>query len=609
MSVNAFHGKVAKVDLSTGQIEYDKVSDEDARLYVGARGLGVKYVYENGPDVEPFSAENILAFVAGPLTGTDMKMSGRWACVTKSPLTGTVVDSHMGGWSGSRLRWSGFDALIVRGQSSEPVYLYIADGTVEIRDAADLWGKSTPETIQILTDRHSDGESKPDLSVVAIGQAGENQSRLAAWIDENTRSFGRGGTGAVGGFKRLKAIVIRGSRDNRVRPNDPDAWKPANKAALDAILDEDNTTSPKKGGLSVYGTNVLMNVINTIGALPTKNSQLCDFDSAEALSGENVKDNYVVKNPTCHACPVACKKEVEIKDGPYTGLHMESVEYESAWSLGGNCDNGDVTAMIKLIDQANEYGFDTIELGQCLACYMEVTERGLAAEGEGLAWGDAAAMVSIVEKMATREGVGDILAEGTARIARHFGVPEVAMTAKDQAIPAYDPRGLKGMGIAYATSNRGACHLRAYTPASEVLGIGGESDPLEWKGKGKLTRLLQDVMAFSDSMDICKFSAFAQSAENYAAQYSAFTGQPFTADDVVLAGQRIYNLERHYNNQAGFREGSDTLPDRFLKEPSTATGSEGHVCELQEMLAEYYADRGWNDGVVPDEKLAELGIK
>jgi len=609
MSANAFQGIVAKVDLSTGQIQYDKVSDEDARLYIGARGLGVKYVYDNGPDVEPFSAENILAFVVGPLTGTDMKMSGRWACITKSPLTGTVVDSHMGGWSGSRLRWSGLDALIVRGQSDTPVYLYIADGTVEIRDAADLWGKTTPETIRILTDRHSDGQSKPDLSVVTIGQAGENLSRLAAWIDENTRSFGRGGTGAVGGFKRLKAIVIRGSRDDRVRPNDPDAWKPANKAALDAILDENNTTSPKKGGLSVYGTNVLMNVINTIGALPTRNSQLCDFEHAEALSGETVKDNYVVKNPTCHACPVACKKEVEIKDGPYAGLHMESVEYESAWSLGGNCDNGDVTAMIKMIDQANEYGFDTIELGQCLACYMEVTERGLAPEGEGPEWGDVAAMVAMVEKMARREGVGDILAEGTARIARHFGVPEVAMTAKDQAIPAYDPRGLKGMGVAYATSNRGACHLRAYTPASEVLGIGGESDPLEWKGKGKLTKLLQDVMAFSDSLDICKFSAFAEAAENYAAQYSAFTGQPFSADNVVSTGERIYNLERHYNNQAGFREGSDTLPARFLEEPSTAAGSQGQVCELQEMLAEYYAERGWNEGVVPEDKLNELGIK
>ena len=264
MSANVFHGKVAKVDLSTGQVEYDKVCDEDARLYIGARGLGVKYVYDNGPDVEPFSAENILAFVAGPLTGTDMKMSGRWACVTKSPLTGTVVDSHMGGWSGARFRWAGLDALIVRGQSSTPVYLDIADGTVEIRDATALWGKTTSETIRILTERHGGSEGgKPDLSVVTIGQAGETLSRMAAWVDENTRSFGRGGTGAVGGFKRLKALVIRGSYKDRVRPNDPDAWKPANKAALDGIRDENNTTSPKKGGLSVYGTNVLMNVINT----------------------------------------------------------------------------------------------------------------------------------------------------------------------------------------------------------------------------------------------------------------------------------------------------------------------------------------------------------
>jgi aldehyde:ferredoxin oxidoreductase len=608
MSFNVFQGKVAKVDLSTGQIEYDKVRDEDARLYIGARGLGVKYVYENGPDVEPFSAENILAFVAGPLTGTDMKMSGRWACVTKSPLTGTVADSHMGGWSGARFRWSGFDALIVRGQSSQPVYLYISDGTVEIRDAADLWGKTTSETIRILTERYGSTEGKPDLSVVTIGQAGETLSRLAAWIDENTRSFGRSGTGAVGGFKRLKAIVIRGSYKDRARPTDPEAWKPANKAALTAIMDEDNTTSPKKGGLSVYGTNVLMNVINAIGALPTKNSQACEFEHADAIGGETIKDNYVVKNPTCHACPVACKKEVEIKDGPFAGLHMESVEYESAWSLGGNCDNADAPAMIKMIDQANEFGFDAIELGQCLACYMELTERGLVPEGEGLQWGDAAAMVSFVEKMARREGVGDILAEGTARIARHFGAPEVAMTAKDQAIPAYDPRGLKGMGVAYATSNRGACHLRAYTPASEVLGIGGKTDPLDWEGKGKLTKLLQDIMAFSDSLDICKFSAFAETADNYAQQYAAFTGQPFTADDVIRAGERIYNLERHYNNLAGFREGSDTLPDRFLEVPSAAAGSEGHVCELPQMLEEYYIERGWQQGVVPEEKLQELGI-
>ncbi len=404
MNTNVFHGKLARVDLSTGRVEYGRVSDEDARLYVGARGLGAKYVYDNGPDVEPFSPENILAFVVGPLTGTYMKMSGRWACCTKSPLTGTVVDSHMGGWSGSRFRWSGFDALIVRGQSDVPVYLYLADGQVEIREATDLWGSSTSQTIRTLLERHGEGAKKPDLSVIAIGQAGEQLSRLAAWMDENTRSFGRGGTGAIGGFKRLKAIVIRGNDKNRIGPNDRAAWESANKAALNAIRDENNTTSPRKGGLSVYGTNVLMNVINQLGALPTRNSQRCESEHAEAMGGENIKDNYVVKDPTCHACPVACKKEVEIKEGPYAPLRMESVEYESAWSLGANCDNGDPESMIKMIDQANEYGFDAIELGQCLACTMELTERGLIPAEEGLAWGDARAMVAMVDRMARREG-------------------------------------------------------------------------------------------------------------------------------------------------------------------------------------------------------------
>jgi aldehyde:ferredoxin oxidoreductase len=305
---------------------------------------------------------------------------------------------------------------------------------------------------------------------------------------------------------------------------------------------------------------------------------------------------------------VACKKEVEIKDGPYAGTHMESVEFESVWSLGANCDHGDVEAAIKMIDQANEYGLDTIELGQTMACYMELTERGLVPEGEGLNWGDAAAMVSLVDKIAAREGVGDVLAEGTARTAQHFGAPECAMTVKGQAIPAYDPRGLKGMGLGYATSNRGACHLRGYTVASEVLGIGGKSEPLAWEGKGKLTKLLQDLLAFSDSLDLCKFSSFAESPEVYAAQYAAFTGQAFTAEDVLKAGERVYNLERYYNNLAGFREGSDYLPERFLKEPSTAKSSEGSICELDQMLEEYYAERGWKQGVVPEGKLQELGI-
>jgi len=305
---------------------------------------------------------------------------------------------------------------------------------------------------------------------------------------------------------------------------------------------------------------------------------------------------------------VACKKEVEIKEGPFKGLRMESVEYESAWAFGANCDNADVAGVAKLIDLANDFGMDTIETGNVLSAYMEATERGYLNGDGGLAWGDVMGMVETVRKIASREGMGDKLALGAAGFAEAIGHPELAMSVKGQAIPAYDPRGLKGMGIAYATSNRGACHLRAYTPASELGLIPLKTDPLEWKGKGELTKLLQDLHAFSDSMNLCKFSAFAEGAEEYAAQFSAVTGIPFTAEDVLKTGERIYNLERYYNNLAGFREGSDYLPERFLKEPSTMPGSEGHVCELEQMLEEYYQVRGWENGVVPESKLKELGI-
>ncbi|HFE67567.1 MAG TPA: aldehyde ferredoxin oxidoreductase, partial [Chloroflexi bacterium] len=303
--------------------------------------------------------------------------------------------------------------------------------------------------------------------------------------------------------------------------------------------------------------------------------------------------------------------EVEITHGPFKGLRMESVEYESAWALGANCGHDDIGAVAKMIDQCNDFGMDTIELGNTLSTYMEACERGYTNGDGGLQWGDWQKMVNLVEKLARREGVGDVLAEGAAGVAKHFGHPEIGMTVKGQAIPAYDPRGLKGMGIAYATSNRGACHLRAYTPAAELNIMPFQSlsaDPLAWKGKGELTKIFQDVHAFSDSMDLCKFSAFAMGMDEYAAQYSAMTGIEMTADEALKTGERIYNLERYYNNLAGFGEGSDYLPKRFTDEPSQSPGSEGHVCELDKMLEEYYSARGWENGVVPESKLKELEV-
>ncbi len=605
LAPSEFGRRIAHVDLSSGQVEIRPAPEEWVRKYVGGRGLGVRYVMEAGPDVDPLGPDNRLCFFNGPLSGTEVNMSGRWAAVTRSPLTGTVTDSHQGGWTAARLRWAGFDGLVFEGAADRPVYAYVEDGEISLRDASPVWGRGVHETVDFFRERY--GEK--DLSVCAIGQAGEHQVLFAAWLNEDDRAFGRGGTGAVGGSKRLKAIVIKAGLRHSAVP-DAEAWKRARKVSLDTIRDEKNITSPKKGGLSVYGTNVLMNITSSIGALGTRNSQLTSFgDRAEAISGEHVHDELLVGNPTCHACPVACKKEVEVKDGPWKGLKMESVEYEPAWSLGANCDNDDARSIAKLIDQCNDFGMDPIELGNVYSAYMEATERGWTAPGDpGLAWGDTQAMVALTAKVARREGIGDALAGGAARAAEHFGHPEIGMAVKGQALPAYEPRGMKGMGLGYATSNRGACHLRGYVAAAELAVIPTTADPLEWRGKGELLKLFQDLAAFSDSMDLCKFSAFAQGAEEYALQYSAATGRAFDADDVLRTGERIYNLERRYNNLAGFVEGSDTLPDRFTREPSPSPGSKGHVCELEPMLEEYYTARGWQGGVVPAEKLAELEI-
>ena len=598
MDLGGYVDHVARIDLTTGDIKYEGLNEEDVRKYIGGRGLGVKYVFDNGPQVDPLSPDNIICFLVGPLTGTDVSMSGRMAVVTKSPLTGTVTDSHHGGWSGARLKWAGFDGLIFKGKAEQPVYAYVEAGEVELKDAGDLWGKGAHGTIKILQERHG-----KNVSVVTIGQAGENLVRFAAWMNENDRASGRGGVGAMGGSKNLKAIVIKAA-EKLPKPKDREAFKQAHKDALKAI-NESATLAPRKGGLSVYGTNSLMMAANTIGALPTKNAQFTSFANAFNISGHHIQQTILVDNPTCHACPVACKKEVETEPGKFH-VRMESVEYESAWSFGAQCDNDNRDSIPFLIDLCNDYGIDTIDMGNVLAMTMEASEKELIRERVG--WGDVDKMVELVHKTAKREGIGNTLANGIEPAAKAFGDPSIAMSVKGQTIAAYDPRGLKGMGLGFATSNRGACHLRGYTPASEIVGVPEKTDPLAWEGKGKLLKLFQDFQALSDSLGVCKFSTFAENPDHYAAQYTAMVGVPMDADGLLTIGERIYNLERHYNNLAGFGEGSDTLPARFLNEPSQSPPSQGHVCELDQMLEEYYEARGWVNGVVPEEKLKALQI-
>src|SRR6056297_257519 len=622
--LGGFHDHVARVDLGDEQVNYESVPDEDAKKYIGARGLGVKYVFDNGVDVDPLGPDNLLAFMNGPLTGTQTTMSGRIAVVTKSPIEGQVTDSHHGGWSGARLKWSGFDGLLFEGQAEHPVYAVVEDGEVELRDASHMWGWGVHDTISEIEDE-VEGSYGKNLSAMAIGPAGENEVKYACVINEDDRASGRGGTGCVMGNKKLKAVVVKSST-RMPKPKDQETFQEGHRQAMQ-VIQESDVTAPNEGGLSMYGTNVLMNITEEMEGLPVKNARYTSTHSeatddpadpnvdAEKVSGESVRENILVDEPTCHSCPVACKKEVEVDvhhKGEDMNIRMESYEYESAWALGPNSMNDDRDKIAAMIDRCNDMGVDTIDMGNTMAMAMEATEEGRL--DEGLDWGDSETMLDMIERVAHRDDeLADLLAKGAGRAAAELGDPEMSLDVKGQTMAAYDPRSMKGMAIGYATSNRGACHLRGYTPAAEILGIPEKVDPHEPDGKGELCATFQDLHAISDSFDICKFNAFAEGIEEYVLQYNGMTGRDVSEEELIQAGQRIYTLERYYNNLVGFDGEDDTLPNRFIEGHEEAIpaqgGSEGELAELAEMKEEYYEVRGWVDGVVPDEKLEELGIE
>ncbi len=381
--------------------------------------------------------------------------------------------------------------------------------------------------------------------------------RFANWINNDERAAGRGGTGAVAGSKKLKAIVVVGHHDKTPQPKDPELWKEADRLASATINDPKNVTAPKKGGLSLYGTNVLMNITNVMGALPTYNAQHTCIEGAEKISGEYIREHRLIKTtPATPALWPARRWWRSTSTARPSALSPTSTSPPGPW--GPTRATRTPTGRLRHLPlQRLRHGHH--RAGNAIAVLMEATEKGYYQGPDGIRFGDKEGEVRVLEAIAHRKGVGDMLAEGPARFAKAIGHPEIALEVKGQSIPAYDPRGLKGMGIAYATSNRGACHLRAYTPASEILGVPYKTDPLAWEGKGKLTKLFQDLSAFTDSLDLCKFSQFAEGPEEYAKQLAAYWGRPVTPEEILRIGERIYNLERYYNNLAGWAEGSDYL--------------------------------------------------
>ncbi|HDD66703.1 MAG TPA: hypothetical protein ENG52_03670 [Nitrososphaeria archaeon] len=407
------------------------------------------------------------------------------------------------------------------------------------------------------------------------------------------------------GSKKVKGVVMLPDLKKKPEPADPEKFENAISEAMKKIQESD-ITSPGKGGLSVYGTSVLVNVINELGAFPTRNAKQTLFEEAYYISGENLRGTILRKQLTCFKCPVACKRESVVKDGKFKH-ESEGPEYETVWALGAMIGLGHIEAVSYLNYLANSYGLDTIELGNTLAVACEASERGLIRDS--IKWGDADALIELVRKIAYREEeLGDMLAEGGANAAEKLGAPEMSMSVKKLSIPAYDPRGLKGMGLTYATSNRGACHLRAYAVSSEVFGIPYKSDPLAYEGKVDIVIMLERLFAVIDSLTVCKFSSFALTKEDYVALYSGMTGIEVSPEDLDKIGERIWTQERYFNQLHGFSRKDDSLPNRFFEEAS----SKGEVYDrgmFEKMLDEYYEKHGYNwDGTVPEETLRNLGI-
>jgi aldehyde:ferredoxin oxidoreductase len=591
-AMDAYAGKILYADLSTGSLNSRPLPEELQRLYLGGRGFGARIITDMvDPQIDPLGPDNVLVLATGPLTGTGVPMGSRYEVSAKSPLTGTLSSANSGGDFGWKLKRAGFDAIVITGKAAKPVYLLLNNGEVELRDAEPYWGMESQEIYDAL--RSDLGDTKMRLS--CIGPAGENLSRMACIINEKARAAGRGGLGAVMGSKNLKAIAATGEQP----------ISEADREMLNRVKERIRSKVSENSieqALDSLGTSVLVNIVNDNYILPTRNFQTAHFPEAEKVSGETIKETILKKTKGCYACIVKCGRVTEVE-----GKVGEGPEYESEWAFGPDCGIDDLHAITKANFRCNELGLDTISTGSTIACLMEMAERGVV--DYDIRFGDAEKMLELVDMIAGRRGIGDELAEGSYRFAEAHGHPELSMSVKKQELPAYDPRGLQGHGLQYATSVRGGDHVYGYMISLEVLGAPEKLDPYTNEGKAMWTRALQDLTAAIDASGMCLFTSFALDATDYADLVAATTGMAIDAQGMMLLGERIWNLQKLFNLRAGYTKKDDTLPPRLLTEPLKEGAPAGRVWEREPLLSEYYALRGWdNEGVPSTEKLGELGL-
>ncbi len=587
------------IDLSSKKIERKEIPPEHIRKFIGGRGLAAYYLLKNlKPDADPLGEENIIYIMAGALSGYMVPLSGRSQIVTKSPLTGAITSSNVGGNFAFELKMAGYHGIEIKGKLEKPGFLLIYDDTVEIIEDEDAFMLSSHDA-----DLYFRKKTIESASTMTIGPAGALKSRISALMVDGHRAAGRGGVGAMLGSKNLKGIVVKGTK----LLNAEDYGKFHEKAQT--IL-EKFKESPAKKAFSTYGTTGVLAIINGIGSLPYKNFHDGYCPHGDKINHETYNKTILLRNGACASCPLGCGRITKAE-----GKKGHGPEYEIVWAFGSSCniDNLEKVAILNYL--ANEYGYDGISLGGTIAALMDLYEAGIVKEsdiGFSIPFGDAEAAIRAVELMKTGAGIGKLLNEGSYRLSEASGHPEFSMSVKKQELPAYDPRGIKGMGLAYATNTRGGDHTKAFTVTLEVYQAKDPNYRLTYEGKHEIVKYLQDYQSIVDSTGTCSFGRSTYTIDIYRDLLNLLYGFDYTDDELLRAGERIWNTEKLFNLREGLTKEDDTIPERLFTEPIKNGPSAGELYdkkEFERLLSEYYKIRGWDEYGIPTlEKLEELGL-
>ena len=603
MTWKGYAGKVLEVDLTSGSIEQIPLNQEVVEKYIGGKGFGIHTLYNRiTVGCDPLSAENMIVFATGPLTGSSAPASGRLELCTKSPATGLWLDSNAGGSFGPELKYAGYDALVISGASETPVILVIENDTVSLQSADKYWGQDAIKTHELIKEDFSS-----EHKVACIGESGELRSPLANVLTEY-RSFGRGGGGAVLGSKKLKAIVVNGS--GVLKTSDPAEFSRMVRESVNELANAPDTGAAKPE----FGTNVILSLMDYTGIHPVKNFSRSTMD--ETPIDEHDVRSYYERNRACFSCTIRCSKIARVKEGPLEGAFTEGPEYETVWSFGAHCGNTDLPAIIEAEHLCDAYGMDAISVGNVVGFLMDCYEKKLITttdtDGIELTWGNGEAIVQTIHLIGKQQGPGKKWAQGVQYLEQSIpGAAGLGAHVKGLELPAYDPRASKGMALAYATSDRGGCHLRSWPIGEEIM---NSSNPLglhTTEFKPEIVKNQQDLFCLVNCSGFCLFAAFTLTLEQIAPLFASLTGiESFgSADELLRAGERVNNLVRLFNLREGMTAAQDTLPDRFKTDPLPDGPCKGEYVDVQSLVETYYKIRGWDeDGRPTDELLKHLEI-